>query len=408
MLTGRLRSSLRAGRIVCGKIFLAERLVVAGLGEGAALAENRSIAPYLAVVVDALAAGLAGDTGRLVARHLARMDWHTDPLFAEEVCVKHLAVGEHLLLIFLFDMGEQFASTLLGGLKCGDANRLVGRGFAAGRQRRGEIDEGSRHLSPVAELDGALAQPAAGNDGDGVGRAAVDLDKRDQTLSVPPLGIIDSETLTSEHGHADAENLPGAEVAVGDFGFVEESLKGLHELMILLTSVFHAAIQLTNPSPGGNIRGPEVPMSELATTIGTLLRQKPSQVWSTEPDVSVYRSIELMAEKKVGALLVMEQGKLLGIISERDYARKVILLGKSSKDTCVAEIMSSPAIVVSLQHTVRDCMHVITDNRIRHLPVVDGGAVIGVVSIGDLVNWVISEQEKTIRHLEAYISGAAN
>jgi CBS domain-containing protein len=149
-------------------------------------------------------------------------------------------------------------------------------------------------------------------------------------------------------------------------------------------------------------------MSELATTIGTLLRQKPRQVWSTEPDVSVYRSIELMAEKKVGALLVMEQGKLLGIISERDYARKVILLGKSSKDTRVAEIMSSPAIFVSLQHTVRDCMHVITDNRIRHLPVVDGGAVIGVISIGDLVNWVISEQEKTIRHLEAYISGAAN
>jgi CBS domain-containing protein len=149
-------------------------------------------------------------------------------------------------------------------------------------------------------------------------------------------------------------------------------------------------------------------MSELATTIGTVLQQKPRQVWSTTPDVSVYQSIELMAEKKVGALLVMENGELLGVISERDYARKVILQGKSSRETSVAEIMSSPAIFVSLQHTVGDCMHVITDNRVRHLPVVDHGTVIGVISIGDLVNWVISEQEKTIRHLEAYISGAAS
>jgi len=148
-------------------------------------------------------------------------------------------------------------------------------------------------------------------------------------------------------------------------------------------------------------------MSELTTSIGKLLKHKPRSVWSTTPDASVYDCIELMAEKEVGALLVMENNKLLGIISERDYARKVILQGKSSKETTVAEIMSSPVIFVSLQHTVGDCMRTITDNRIRHLPVMEDGAVIGVISIGDLVNWVISEQEETIRHLQAYISGAA-
>jgi CBS domain-containing protein len=144
---------------------------------------------------------------------------------------------------------------------------------------------------------------------------------------------------------------------------------------------------------------------QLSESIRPILKRKGGVVYSIAPTDSVYQAIAMMAEKQIGALLVTFEGKLVGIVSERDYARKVILKGHSSKETTVSEIMSSPIITVSPDHTVGECMKIISDHRIRHLPVMDGEQLVAMISIGDLVNWILSEQKETIRHLEAYITG---
>ncbi|TLY62099.1 MAG: CBS domain-containing protein [Gammaproteobacteria bacterium] len=139
------------------------------------------------------------------------------------------------------------------------------------------------------------------------------------------------------------------------------------------------------------------------TTVRHLLDRKGRAIFSVGPEDPVLEAIRLMAEHHVGALLVTRGEAVLGIISERDYARKVILLGRSSADTRVGQIMSSPVITVSLDSTVQECMQIVTEQRVRHLPVVDNGRLIGVVSIGDLVKAVIEEQQHTIEQLETYI-----
>lgn len=138
-------------------------------------------------------------------------------------------------------------------------------------------------------------------------------------------------------------------------------------------------------------------------TVRQLLQAKGDTVYSIAPDARVYEALKLMAEKEVGALVVLAGGALAGILSERDYARKVILHGKSSHDIPVREIMTANVVTVNPGQTVDQCMALMTNNRIRHLPVVESGKLVGLVSIGDLVKELIAEQEQTIRQLETYI-----
>jgi CBS domain-containing protein len=145
---------------------------------------------------------------------------------------------------------------------------------------------------------------------------------------------------------------------------------------------------------------------KLTEPISAILNRKGSEVWCVAPGQSVYEAIEMMADKAVGVLLVISDDKLVGIISERDYARKVVLRGRSSKATRIEEIMTSPVIFVTPKHTVDDCMVVMTNHRIRHLPVMENNRLVGIISIGDLVKWIISQQDERIQQLETYITGS--
>ena len=144
---------------------------------------------------------------------------------------------------------------------------------------------------------------------------------------------------------------------------------------------------------------------EIHGTVYDILHNKSGKIWTTTPRDRVYDALHLMGEKNIGALVAIEDGQVIGVLSERDYSRKVVLQGRTSRDTLVGEIVSRPAITVQSKDSIETCMQLMTGNRIRHLPVVDDGALVGLVSIGDLVSWVMQSQRHTIQQLQGYISG---
>jgi len=145
---------------------------------------------------------------------------------------------------------------------------------------------------------------------------------------------------------------------------------------------------------------------EIHGTVRDILQNKSGELWTTTPNNTVYEAIGLMGEKNIGAVIVVDHGEVVGVLSERDYSRKVVLQGRTSRDTLVGEILSRPVLTVRRKDSIEKCMQLMTANRIRHLPVVDGtGAMIGMISIGDLVRAVIEEQQETIEQLERFIAG---
>jgi CBS domain-containing protein len=144
---------------------------------------------------------------------------------------------------------------------------------------------------------------------------------------------------------------------------------------------------------------------EIHGTVRDILQNKGGEVWTTSPQNTVYEALGLMGEKNIGALVTVEDGRVIGVLSERDYSRKVVLLGRASRDTLVGEIIAGPAITVQSSDSIEKCMLMMTSHRIRHLPVVDDERLVGLISMGDLVQWVMHSQRHTILQLQGYIAG---
>ncbi len=144
---------------------------------------------------------------------------------------------------------------------------------------------------------------------------------------------------------------------------------------------------------------------EMHGTVYDILHNKSGEVWTTHPQDTVYDAIHRMGEKNIGALVAIEDGRVIGVLSERDYSRKVVLQGRTSRDTLVGEILSCPAVTVNSKDSIETCMKLMTGRRIRHLPVIDDDNLVGLISIGDMVSWVMQSQHHTIQQLQGYISG---